>query len=59
MLHSSRMAHAAKIEKPSPTEPPLLFEFDTKPAEEIRTALGGITLVVQAFRSLGLPDQTV
>jgi hypothetical protein len=30
-----------KIEKPSPTESPLLFEFDPKPAEEVLTALGG------------------
>jgi Transposase DDE domain group 1 len=44
-----------KIEKPSPTESPLLFEFDSQPAEEMLTALGGIPLVVQAFRSLGLP----
>ena len=31
-----------KIEKPSPTESPLLFELDAKPAEEILTALGGL-----------------
>jgi len=33
----------------------LLFEVDPKPLEETLTALGGIPLVVQAFRSLGLP----
>jgi hypothetical protein len=44
-----------KIEKPSPTESPLLFELDPKPAEEMLTALGGLPLVAQAFRSLGLP----
>lgn len=44
-----------KIEKSSPTESPLLFEFDPKPAEERLTSWGGIPLVVQAFRSLGLP----
>jgi hypothetical protein len=34
------MAYMRKIEKPSPTESPLLFEFDpTKPAEEMLTAL--------------------
>jgi hypothetical protein len=44
-----------KIAKPSPTESPLLFELDPKPAEEMLTALGGMPLVVQAFRSLGLP----
>jgi len=52
------MAGMRKMEKPSPTESPLfplLFEFDPKPAEEILTAWGGIPLVVQAFRSLGLP----
>jgi hypothetical protein len=49
------MACMRKIEKPSPTESPLLFEFDPKPAEEMLTALGGLPLVVQAFRSLGLP----
>ncbi|MGH2397623.1 MAG: IS1380 family transposase [bacterium] len=44
-----------KIEKPSPTESPLLFEVDPEPAQEVLTALGGVPLVVQAFRSLGLP----
>jgi hypothetical protein len=44
-----------KIEKPSPTEPPLLFELDPKPAEEMLASRGGIPLVVQAFRSSGLP----
>src|SRR5258707_10707068 len=49
------VAGMRKIEKPSPTEAPLLFEFDPQPAEEVLTALGGLPLVVQAFRSLGLP----
>ena len=44
-----------KIEKPSPTESPLLFEIDPEPATEVLTALGGVPLVVQAFRSLGVP----
>ncbi|HKM79908.1 MAG TPA: IS1380 family transposase [Candidatus Acidoferrum sp.] len=44
-----------KGEKVSPTESPLLFEMDPEPAPEILTALGGVPLVVQAFRSLGLP----
>jgi hypothetical protein len=44
-----------KERKPSPTESPLLFEVDSQPIEETLTALGGIPLVVQAFRSLGLP----
>ncbi|HZT68249.1 MAG TPA: transposase [Terriglobia bacterium] len=41
--------------KASPTESPLLFEVDPEPVEETLTVLGGIPLVVQAFRSLGLP----
>ena len=44
-----------KIQRPSPTESPLLFEVDPEPLQETLTALGGIPLVVQAFRSLGLP----
>src|SRR5271157_2751535 len=44
-----------KGEKVSPTESRLLFEMDPEPAPEILTALGGVPLVVQAFRSLGLP----
>jgi len=43
-----------KDPKSSPTELPLLFEIDPQPLEETLTALGGIPLVVQAFRSLGL-----
>jgi hypothetical protein len=49
------MAGMRRVTKPSPTESPLLFEVDPKPLEETLTALGGIPLVVQAFRSLGLP----
>ncbi len=45
-----------KIPKPSPTASPLLFELDPDPLQETLTALGGIPLVVQAFRSLGLPQ---
>jgi hypothetical protein len=45
-----------KPTKPSPTESPLLFEVDPQPIEETLTALGGIPLVVQTFRSLGLPQ---
>jgi hypothetical protein len=44
-----------KLEKPSPSESSLLFEMDPEPAPESLTALGGMPLVVQAFRSLGLP----
>ncbi|MGO8788731.1 MAG: hypothetical protein ACLQVL_15300 [Terriglobia bacterium] len=45
-----------KLTKPSPTASPLLFELDPEPLQETLTALGGIPLVVQAFRSLGLPQ---
>ena len=41
--------------KPSPTESPLLFEIDDEPLEETLTAWGCVPLVVQAFRSLGVP----
>ena len=41
--------------KPSPTESPLLFEIDPEPLPETLTALGGVPLLVQTFRSLGLP----
>lgn len=44
-----------KPRKPSPTESPLPFTFDPKPLEETLTSYGGLPLVVQAFRSLGLP----
>ena len=45
-----------KESRRSPTEWPLLFEVDPQPLEEALTALGGIPLVVQAFRSLRLPE---
>jgi hypothetical protein len=45
-----------KERRPSPTESPLLFEVDPHPIEETLTAFGGIPLVVQTFRSLGLPQ---
>jgi hypothetical protein len=46
-----------KTRKPSPTESPLLFEIDPEPVPETLTALGGVPLLVQTFRSLGLPAQ--
>ena len=49
------MAAMKKIEKPSPTELPLLFEIDPEPAQEVLTAWGGVPLVVQTLRSLGMP----
>jgi hypothetical protein len=44
-----------KLDRPSPTESPMLFEIDPEPARETLTALGGLPLLVQAFRSLGVP----
>jgi hypothetical protein len=46
-----------KARKPSPTESPLLFEMDPEPLPEKLTALGGVPLLVQTFRSLGLPTK--
>jgi hypothetical protein len=54
---SRTMARMRKIEKPSPTESPLLFAFDPKPAEEMLTALGGLPLVVQALSFSGITRQ--
>ncbi|MHB1857750.1 MAG: hypothetical protein ACYCPM_09990 [Acidobacteriaceae bacterium] len=45
--------------KPSPTESPLLFKIDDEPLQETLTAWGGVPLVVQAFRSLGVPSSVV
>jgi len=42
-----------KHAKPSPTELPLPFAYDEQESEENITALGGIPLLIQAFRSLG------
>ena len=46
-----------KVRKPSPTESPLLFAIDPEPIPETLTALGGVPLLVQTFRSLGLAAQ--
>jgi hypothetical protein len=43
------MTSMRKIEKPSPTESPLLFELDPQPAEEILTALGSMPLGHKPF----------
>lgn len=40
---------------PSPTQQGLGFEYDEGHSEQSLTALAGIPLLVQAFRSLGLP----
>ena len=44
-----------KSPRPSPTASPLLLEIDPEPLSETLTAWGGVSLAVQAFRSLGLP----
>ena len=44
-----------KARRPSPTESPLLIEIDPEPIPETLTAMGGVPLVVQTFRSLALP----
>jgi len=44
-----------KQNKPSPAELPLAFELDLEPAKEIWTSRGGIPLVVQTCRGLGVP----
>ena len=41
--------------KPSPTELPLGFTIDPEPIPETLTSWGGTPLLLQAFRSLGLP----
>ena len=48
-----------KPRKPSPTESPLLFEIDPEPLAETLTAWGGVPLVVQALRSLGVPSSVL
>jgi hypothetical protein len=46
-----------KERRPSPTESPLLFGVEPQPIDETLTVtvFGGIPLVVQTFRALGLP----
>jgi hypothetical protein len=43
-----------KAEKISPTELPLGFEYDEGQAEEQITALAGVPMLVQTFRSLAV-----
>jgi len=43
-----------KIERPHRPNHLYCSSSDSQPAEEMLTALGGLPLVVQAFRSLGL-----
>jgi hypothetical protein len=44
-----------KTRRPSPTESPLRIEIDPEPIPETLTAMGGVPLLMQTFRSLGLP----
>src|SRR6266699_6394257 len=45
-----------KTRRRSPTMNPLPFQLDPEPATETLTSYGGVPLVIQAFRSLGLPQ---
>ena len=46
------------MKTPTPTPNPLLpFQLDPEPAPETLTALGGLPLVAQTSRSLGLPQR--
>jgi hypothetical protein len=44
-----------KPRKTSSSESPLFLSIDAEPIPETLTAMGGVPLLVQAFRSLGLP----
>jgi hypothetical protein len=50
------MRDMIKTRRRSPTMNPLPFELEPEPATETLTSYGGVPLVVQAFRSLGLPQ---
>lgn len=50
-LQSSAMRNP---DRRSPAESPLLFAIDSEPVEECLTALGGVALLLQAARSLGV-----
>jgi hypothetical protein len=43
-----------KPPRPSPTEQPLLIEYEAEPIKEKLTALGGLPLLVETYRALGL-----
>src|SRR6266581_744262 len=45
-----------KTRRRSPTMNPLPFQLEPEPATETLTSYGGVPLVIQAFRSLGLPQ---
>jgi hypothetical protein len=50
------MGGMVKTRRKSPTENPLPFQLAAEPATEKLTGYGGIPLVVQTFRSLGLSE---
>lgn len=50
------MGFMIKTRRKSPTENPLPFQLAAEPATEKLTGYGGVPLVVQTFRSLGLPE---
>jgi hypothetical protein len=45
------------MKTPDPPTPLLPFQLDPEPATDTLTALGGLPLVAQTFRSLGLPQR--
>ena len=45
-----------KLNRISVTEQPLPFQWDPEPAAEVLTGFGGLPTVVQAFRSMRLPQ---
>jgi hypothetical protein len=50
------MSGMKKISRASVTEQPLPFQWGPEPGPEILTAFGGLPMVVQAFRSMRLPE---
>lgn len=58
-MSHARLQRVKKDRKPSATELPLSFEIDPEPAKQTWTARGGIPLVVQTFRALGLPQSVM
>src|SRR5438552_18160897 len=55
-VKGSNDACMIKTRRRSPTMNPLPFQVDPEPATETLTSYGGVPLVLQAFRALGLPQ---
>jgi len=53
---SEKIGGMKKTSRISVTEQPLPFQWDPEPATEILTGFGGLPMVVQTFRSMGLPE---